>query len=377
MVVMHHFLSLPLALSVWATKLNPFPKNHTAAVVPQTEQATFVLQDIRNELRTQLPKRWRVDTPFLSTDDIVPYAPECLSNRLIFTRERITVDLVVNEDKAEVIAGSSYIAANSTASNSRTDPSLSGWTFSKGTALEASALIGGIFKAMDISPTFPGPHSGTNDDKPRHKHTRSVSTAFWCPAYHACSVQTWTYLVTIQGQCSVIPIYHPNCVNEAVRRASLSWGTTVKAPIHEIMRKKQPVALAALRGNIHSWDRAGTLYYSISRKDGSPVGLTTPLYAHDGVWHPSREHDVRYRFDAPCNYTALVKTRNGHVMSNQVIVERDLTRNKEGDGGGPSASDAKDRARRVKVIFLERGERVYFWLQVKMMAAFSGGKKSS
>ncbi|UNI23888.1 hypothetical protein JDV02_009680 [Purpureocillium takamizusanense] len=358
---MRNLLAVPLILSRWGASVVA-EQSGPATVTPMTDQALSlsVVQEIHRQLQRELPTGGHFDTPFITAEKYEVYAHECLSNRLDYLRRSITLEVEVNEGQLEVNEGSNPITFHKPAPTPKTDIPVKGWSFRKGSDLSKSALLRSSFNDFKLPLAVTGLNS-TSEDPAQKGHILPQSwRTFVCPAQHACSVQTWTYLVRSHGHCTVVPIYHANCTNPLARVLTGGWGSSLKVPMEQIINNNQSIALAALKEAVATWDRAGSLYYSVSRKDGRSFIVPLPLIEHEGVWHPTPEqYNVQYRFDAPCHYSSMLRTQDGKVMSTQVLITRSLLDGNVKRGEVESGDDVEDLERRFNITVLEKMERLH------------------
>ncbi|KAJ6445395.1 Histone transcription regulator 3 [Purpureocillium lavendulum] len=360
MTAMHVLVALSLAQSILAAGLNKAPTYDMSSVSSKTKEGKFVVRDLREKLRAQLPKQWSENTPFKESAAAGVWAAGCLAERSVFARNRIRIQLVANEDQAEFIAGSRPVTRDITTSTSRVDISSQGWSLGKATSVEASASVGGSFAGIGASATVSGSHSrneGVNQENTKQtEQTKQVSTTFECPEDHACSVQTWTFVLEMQGDCTTMPVYEATCSWPDAQRATRVWANNTGAvDMFSASDKKQSIELLPLRGIHKSWETVVNRYYV-----GGSVAQSAskvPLEEHNGVWQPGKAYGAQYKTRSTCTYRELLRNPDGGVKSTQVILERKVTGSGVTRRGEkkklPPPKDIDAMAREVKVIFVD------------------------
>ncbi|KAK8929126.1 hypothetical protein H634G_03350 [Metarhizium anisopliae BRIP 53293] len=243
----------------------------------------------------------------------------CLSDRVQFKVDEVTIAISAHEDASD----NGPVTMDIAESVATVDTSTAGWSMEDSTTfgIDSSVNIGfagiGVSGGVHYSNTNSNGQSGENSKQKEYR--KEVGRTRECPKNTHCSVQTWTYMATLKGNCPLIPMVDPVCWKPRVGK---DWFPAT-FPAYDLLRDNKllrgNLSLPAVRGHDTTWDTIGDLYFTMTNKDGSPTGAVLPKEFAENVWWADEEkYSINYKFTTPCTISAPITDSQGNPRRTQV-----------------------------------------------------------
>lgn len=129
-------------------------------------------------------------------------------------------------------------------------------------------------------------------------------------------------MATLKGNCPLIPTADPVCWNSRVGK---EWFPAT-FPAYNLLAERKflnaNLSLPAVRNQDTTWDTIGDLYFTITKKDGSPTGPVLPHELIERVWWANEaEYNINYKFTTPCTLTVPIMDSKGNPRGTQVLLK--------------------------------------------------------